>query len=61
MLQDIDRQEEIPFRMDENFSPYKASWLTEFLYLLIRGVKNYFRNYRVILADLFMAIVRTKK
>ena len=61
MLQDIDQQEEIPFRMTENFSPYKASWFTEFLYLFIRGMKNYFRNYRVILSDLFMAVVRNIK
>jgi hypothetical protein len=60
MLEDIEHQEEIPFRMSENFSPYKASWFTEFFYLFIRGVKNYFRNYRVFLADLCMAIVRTK-
>lgn len=41
----------------DNYTPYKASFFTELRLLFIRGVKNYFRNWRTIILDVAMAVV----
>lgn len=45
------------FNLPSNYTPYKASFMIQMVYLLQRSFSNYFRNYKVVITDLLMVIV----
>ena len=46
------------FSAPKSYTPYKSNWFEQIYFLLDRSFKNYIRNHKVVLNDLFMVLVR---